>query len=254
MKSLLPLSLVALVVATVAPNANAATLIYGSPVSVPDDSGSVFLNSGTQVFGMNVGNGGPSVTTINSVVFNAGGYNSATLTQTQSQTIALTVVTDANGGRDTPVAPGLYSSGSVNDLLNSNFFTDAGAAGSITLSFSGLNIGQEYRVQSFHLMDTGNEGSREMFYDAAGANDSAAFEQTYTSGSLSNAVAMTFSFTADAVTQNVSLLPVDPGAGIDRSYLNGIAVYAVPEPSTTALMVLGGVGAIAFLRRRHRQA
>jgi hypothetical protein len=54
---------------------SAATISYDAPVSIPNDSGSVFQNTGTQVFGMNIGNGGSDDVIINGVTFSAGGLD-----------------------------------------------------------------------------------------------------------------------------------------------------------------------------------
>jgi sialate O-acetylesterase len=217
--------------------ASSATLIYDDPISVPNDSGSVFLNSGTQVFGMNLGNGGSGTVSINGVDFANGGRSG--LTQTLAQNgITVTMTVDAAGSPQTQasggVSAGLYtntpSRSDIFDLLNVGYLS-GGGDGAIRLDFSGLEIGQTYRVQTFHIIASGGQGSREMLYSIAGGNQSMPFDQTYSGGrsyqDISAAVTQVFTFQADAPTLTLELLPKDRRAGIDRSYINAISVYAV---------------------------
>lgn len=232
----------------------AQPLAYGSPVSVPDDAGSVFLNNGTQVFGMNVGNGGGGSHTINGVYFQNGGRSGNVQTQTQNG-ITFVVTASSGGSQNNGVAAGLYTNGGGGvddpfDILNNNFLSGS-PSGSITLALSGLTIGQDYQFQSFHLMNDGTQASREMTYSVGGSNFSSPFGQTYTGGTdpadISNAVAMNFNFTANSGSFTIDLLPNLPGG---RSYLNGVSLTAVPEPGTIGLFVAGGLAALIAARRR----
>ncbi|MDQ8194104.1 PEP-CTERM sorting domain-containing protein [Coraliomargarita sp. SDUM461004] len=248
-----PLSLV------LASAATAATINYDIPVSVSDDTGSVFQNSGTQIFGMNIGNGGATTSTINGVYFNSGGLNKATDTQVLTQNGLTVTMTATNSGAEqiTAQAVGFYtntsSSDEVFDILNAGYMSSGG--GGITLDFSGLSIGQEYRVQTYHLINTGDEKTREMYFSGGDGADSSVFQQTYTGGTevgnISNAVTRTFTFTADAATLSVDLLGLNESGGLDRVYLSGISVHSIPEPSSAA-MLMGAlcITTVMTLRRR----
>lgn len=227
-----------------------ASLIFGSPAIIPDDNtSSVFLNSGDFVVSMDVRDGGATHSTLNGVTFLAGNYNN-TLRRQSITANGVTVLVDAtsSGLEDADTGALLYTKSAalneVYDVLGTSLISVGG--GAIQISFSGLTVGQTYRLQTLHLADTGTEGSRDMVY-SDGIDTSSPFSMAYTEGVISGGIANTLTFTADASTKNISLAAAAAG---DRSYLNGLSLYAVPEPATFSLM--GAALLVICLVRRIR--
>lgn len=195
----------------------------GAPVSVPDDSGSVFQNGGVYLLGMNIADGGATVSTINGVAFHAGGLAGRIQSRTDNGVTAL-VTADTGGFVANNVAAGIYtdtgSSDEIFDIMDKGFVTSFGSAGSVDIQFSGLTVGQTYRMQTFHLNNTGDRLSRDMVYPDGGLFSNF-FDATGTN--VIAAVAETVQFTATDTTKTLALLP----AGPSRGYLNGLALYKV---------------------------
>lgn len=130
------------------------------------------------------------------------------------------------------------------DILRSGNFV-GGGSGSATVSLLGLTSGYTYEVQ-FWVNDARNRSDMETVprettidgtsivvdYNTTGANTDAGLGQ-YITGS----------FTADAATQNFSFT-----SGARQLNAIQLRLTAVPEPSSTALLGLGGLAMI--LRRR----
>ncbi|MDQ8192889.1 hypothetical protein QEH59_00530 [Coraliomargarita sp. SDUM461004] len=223
--------LIALTYAT----ANAARPQAEAPIVV-SDSGAEFWNSGELILAMNVGNGGSGSTTINKVVFQKGGRYGNFQTQNQNG-VSLTVSVDPGGDQNNGIAVNIYENTELDDpfdLFNSNFLSSF-STGWIQLSFSGLKIGQSYRLQTFHLINTGDEVSRDMVFSQGGVPFTANFNQFYSGGNrsadISNAVSIVSTFTADSASQTIDLMPYSD----DRCYLNALALYAVEMPTDYTL-------------------
>jgi hypothetical protein len=202
-----------------------------APITV-SDSGSEFWNSGELILGMNVGNGGSSSMTINNVVFQAGGRVGNVQSQSQNG-VSLSVNVDPGGDQYNGVALDIYTNSAGDDpfdLFNSAYLSSFGSdTGWIQLNFSGLEIGQTYRLQTFHLINTGNTGSRDMVFSHDGTPITTEFSQIYSGETsytdLSNAVSIVLTFTADSQSETIDLIP----AGNDRCYLNALALYATED-------------------------
>ena len=197
--------------------------IVGEPVSVPDDSGSAFQNGGVYLLGMNIGESGSAVSTINGVAFHAGGLSGRIQSRTDNGITAM-VSADAGGFVANNVADGIYtdtgSSDEIFDIMDEGFVTSFGGAGSVSIQFSDLTVGQTYRMQTFHLNNTGGKGSRDMVYPDGGLFSNF-FDATGTN--IIAAVAETVQFTATDTTKTINMRP----AGPSRGYLNGLALYEV---------------------------
>lgn len=142
---------------------------------------------------------------------------------------------------------GFFSGGP--SLLNDGAYSGSLQANAVdyTITLSGLTIGTDYKVQFVLADNRDNNGHATIL--AKGANvtgDSARYRYSYTDGQFA---VITASFTADATTASFQ-----PGQrwGDDvpnATFLSGIQVLAVPEPSA---VLLGGIGMLALLRRRRR--
>lgn len=198
-----------------------------------------------------------NVTGYDSIVAgNTGGSNTTFGSVNWLAMTAGNVQTNANGVDINYSAPsqawalttgGFYSGGP--SLLNDGAYSGALQANGVdyTITLSGLTIGTDYKVQFVLADNRDNNGHATIL--AKGANvtgDSARYRYSYTDGQFA---VITASFTADAATASFQ-----PGQrwGDDvpsATFLSGIQVLAVPEPSTA---LLGGIGMLALLRRRKR--
>lgn len=226
--------------------ANAA-LTFGTAVSVPNDAGSVFLNDGIYVIGVNVGNGGPNASTINGVTFKPGVVNIGAQTQVNMDNGVTVSIQNVGfwGNLKDPVYTATASYDEIHDVVESGFMTDGYPDGSLTISLSGLIDGMEYRMQTFHLWNNVSPGARDMVY-TDGVDTSAKFSMYFTAApAVEAAVANWVSFTAVGTTKTISLLPSEGG---DRAYLNGLSLFSIPAPGTLGLVGLMGVAMIGLHR------
>lgn len=206
---------------------DAATIAWGS-VTAFDDATDV-LNAGTAVAA--VGNLTSATTVINGVTFtdnnslpdwtSAGHYGSAFF----------------NGN-------GATGDAGFDDFTGGQFY-EGGAGVTNTITLTGLTQGQEYQFQ-YIIMDgrgPGNYAGRTVVLgdgDGDNSNDSVAVART--NGANGDGNSITGTFIADATgSQTITITGSDPG-------MTGYVVRATPEPSSTALLGLGGLALI--LRRR----
>lgn len=193
---------------------------FGAPVSVPDDSGSVFLNSRTYVFGVNVGNSGSEIHTVNGVKFLSGGVDGGTQTLTANN-VTVTITTD--NGQISGQAAGVYtdtgSADEIFDVMDTGYIS--ASAGSIIIQFSGLTSNRTYRLQTFHMINTGNETYRQMRYAVNDRFFSSYFHAFYDGAAFTSAVANVVTFTADGTTQTIAL----QARGGGRAYLSALSLY-----------------------------
>ena len=129
-------------------------------------------------------------------------------------------------------ASGLPDGTPLNELLDGI----AGANG-ITMSISGLTIGQEYLYQTYW---EGNAGTT-LTITMEGDNLSLVPDQV-------PAVLISYQFTATDSILNINIDRDDAVSGDPNNWLSGYSLQTIPEPSSSAL--LGVLGAFALLRRR----
>lgn len=139
----------------------------------------------------------------------------------------------------------VFYSGNVGNNQLANTARYAGG-GEKTITMNNLTIGQTYRIQIL-LMD-----------GRAAANGAYATFDSHTTGAFGNGVSgvtwgdsllVTGTFTADSTSQSFQhrsfYSPSNPSGG----QMNAVLLYAIPEPSSMALLGLAGV---AMLIRRKR--
>lgn len=104
--------------------------------------------------------------------------------------------------------------------------------------------GQQYRIQALVYDGRGGEAGRNVEFDSI---DQGVYANGVPSASWGPGLLVTGIFTADSTTQDFTINTYE-GATVKGGQLNAITVYDVPEPSSAALLGLGGLALI--LRRR----
>lgn len=140
---------------------------------------------------------------------------------------------------------GFYSGGP--SLLNDGGYSGSLQASGVdfTIDLSGLTVGKDYKIQFVLADNRDNNGYATILAKGATVTgDSARYRYSYTAGQFA---VITASFTADATTAQFQPGQRWGDAVPNATFLSGIQVLAVPEPSTA---LLGGLGMLALLRRR----
>jgi hypothetical protein len=233
---------------------HAATLAFVSNTTITSDSALdaplVLHPTGTLAQAVNYGSGAQTVNTTGgqTIAFTSGGVTgTATLPAAPSS-----VTTVYNAGTQ-PATANLLQPGTTGDtqfdaVLDGgawhNKTTDATQP--MALRIGSLTIGQTYIVSLFSVdQRAGSAGRAQAYWDTF----SGGVFSGGTSGSFSqNTPIMTmFTFTADADFQDIFIEETDNAGNADTN-LAAFTLYAIPEPSSAALV--GGMGLLALLRRR----
>lgn len=134
------------------------------------------------------------------------------------------------------------------ELSQTGAYSDGGTSGTVNLT--GLTIGNTYRVQALVFDGRGSAGipGRTVEFDGANQGQYANGVDGVTWGT---GFLVTGTFTADATAQDFTIEGFNTDPASVGSQLNALTLHqtaAVPEPSSSALLGLGGLALI--LRRR----
>lgn len=213
-----------LVTALAASYANAATIAWTAS-SAPVEGGfgqtlstGLFDTTGTEILAENVGGAAGSFDGIN--------WDAGTVT---------------------------FAGGTADLFHDTQFLSDQatyGNTGSDTVSLTGLTIGNTYRIQALVYDGRGAAGipGRTVSFDGVNQGQYANGVNGVTWG---DGLLVTGTFVADAVNQDFTIEAFE-GATSRGGQLNALLVHetaVVPEPSSFALLGLGG---LALLRRKRR--
>lgn len=141
-----------------------------------------------------------------------------------------------------------------------NFVGADGAyiVGSIDQTVTGLVVGQKY-VLSFYWAAAQQAGFTGATTESWGVTFGSQTYNTVTVSTPSQGFTPwrqdTVTFTASATSQVLSFLAAGSPAGVPPfSLLDGVTLYAAPEPATWAVMIVGMVGITVLARRRRGSA
>jgi hypothetical protein len=219
----------------------AAPIIWGSPTIISGDSD--VRTDGTLVAAFNLN--GADVT-VNGVTFAGLTYpfmattvTSGNFTFTESPGHLL-----AESGFGSGSAPFNSLSANYQTLLSTAMSTDDN--NTITLTMSGLVIGQQYEFQ-WWLNDSNSPNSG--FLTTATATNSVSLDDNTTNANGGVGQFVTGTFTANATGQTIAFDGIN---GAQAPTINALQLRAIPEPSTMSILFLGGalITGSAFRRRR----
>lgn len=231
-------TVILLTLALVPALAPAATVIWGPPQQISGDSD--VSTNGSLIGAFNIGDTGVPSTTVNGVVFGGfpapgGNGSSGNFTMTPGGNGIFT--SNTAGGSTMPPFSNL--SPQYQTLLSS-YVTPLFSP--VTLTMSGLMIGQEYQFQFWS-----NNSSQQFGYQitATGGGSSITLSSNTKGMEGGRGQHVLGNFVADAATQDISFL----GDG-DGGFLNGFQLRAVPEPQTGILLAMSVLVGLVYLNRR----
>lgn len=233
---------------------HAATLAFVSNTAITSDSSLdaplALHPTATLAQAVNYGSGAQTVNTTGgqTIAFAAGG-----VTGTANMPAAPSAVTTVYNAGTQAASANLLQPGTTGDtqfdaVLDGGAWHNktSDAAQPMTLRIGSLTVGQTYLVSLFSVDQRAGSADRsQAYWDTF----SAGVFSGGTSGSFSqNTPIMTmFTFTADAAFQDIFIEETDNIGNADTNFA-AFTLYAVPEPSSTALAA--GAAMLALLRRR----
>lgn len=251
MRRFVQFMVVAVTVGLTACSAQASSIDWGSAHTITGDSD--VSTSGTLFAAAAFRDAGADVT-VNGVPFaasattNLNGFNG--VASTSHLTFAgngLLYVAGPGGraGDSSNLAWQALSSDYKSLLDDSAFFAYGNTA---TLTISGLTVGQKYSVQAWV-----NEPA---WYGAARSETlDGAVTLSYNVPGINVGQYVIGTFTADAATQAISVIPASTDSGVVTApEFNAFQVRIVPEPSTFSVLVTGMIGLLAYARRKRKQS
>jgi len=231
---------------------HAATLTFVSNTTITSDSSLdaplTLHPTATLSQAVNYGSGAQTVNTTGgqTIAFASGGVT-GTANMPAAPSVGTTVY-NAGTQNSNLLQPGSTGDPQFDAVLDGGAWHNKAADTTqpMALRIGNLTIGQSYLVSLFSVdQRAGSAGRSQAYWDTF----SAGVFSGGTSGSFSqNDPIMTmFTFTADATFQDIFIEETDNLGNADTN-LSAFTLYAIPEPSSAALV--GGMGLLALLRRR----
>lgn len=236
-------AVVALAAATALTDAaNAATITWGAATELVSNAD--LISGAISTVGVN---GGNDVVTINGVTYEA--YAGPDYGQFTADVASLTTTYENQAGGFSGDI-GIYSpdtgDAGLNSLLDTQLYDTTNGTGSITVTFNTV-IGAEYRFQLMGLADDRGDFNTRTTSPDGGTTSLLRFADL-DSDTVSHVTYSIGSFTADSSTQSITITGGNGSSGGFSGLIIAQDTAAVPEPSSTALLGLGGLALI--LRRR----
>ena len=225
----------------VSPRANGANITWDSPQQITGDTD--VSTTGTLLGAFNVGDTGVPSTMVNGVNFQSfaapGGVG---MSGNFSMTSGGFGVFNSNTSGASANAPFTTLTSQYQTLLSS-YVTPL--FGPVTLTMSGLMIGKQYQFEFWSNL------SSQMFgYQITATGGINAVSLSSNTGSADGGLGqfVTGTFTADALTQDVSFLGDGDGGFLNAFQLRQLGASGVPETGSTFGLLAGALVGVAVLR------
>ena len=128
----------------------------------------------------------------------------------------------------------------LSPIVEGNLYKTGGNLGLTITGLSSVTSGQTVVLTAWGIGDSANQDTA--FTGTYGADDQSG------NTTFSSSPYVQFTFTADGSTDTLTLVAAPGTGGQNRSHFSGVSLSVVPEPSSSALLGLGGLALI--LRRR----
>ena len=222
--------------------ASAAAITFGAAQN--DTADTDVSTTGTLVAAYSVS--GPAVT-VNTVPFAAFPVSGASATNGNT-TVATSTGTITNPGSAYGTPSSSSMSTNYKSILSAGSFEDFAPSPTFTITFSGLTLGQQYKVQLWVNDSRGPAagGFRTGTLSGPGASNSVTL--AYDVGNVSNGAGQYAlgTFTADAASQTVTFTGT---SSQNDTQINAFQLRSIPEPTSLGLLGVGGLGLLARRRR-----
>lgn len=221
----------------------AAVVTYEAPTTIPFNSdGSFLANDGDLKIAANLAGGN---TISSNITINGINFSNNSTGDFSGSGITMDIVATGGGLNANANDPGYVDAAGLGQLVRGLAYSSAasGEGGEITMSLTGLSIGQEYRLQTFHLQQGTSPAERALTIQNGSIGTPSDNQSSAISYSSSYEAAFSsLTWVADATSQDFIFLSTPPSGQYSRSVLDAAVLDAIPEPAT-----LGLVGGIAVL-------
>lgn len=258
MKPFYAAAVAALALCAAATPARAANLVWGPATNISADTD--VNNTGMTVGAFRLGNTGLTSATVNGVTFMSLGVpdNTVNITSGNFKLNFIGGTFSSNTGFGTTVAPYGNLPAATQNLLQSGSFDQSGQ---ITLTMSGLTIGQGYTFEywannagnftSFGAQQVKATGGTGMVTLLANTSKNSNGQNSSALGGVGQFA--TGTFTADAASQVITFTSPNDVPELNAFQLRTAAPAAAPEPSQTAALGLGALGVAGLLLRAKKR-
>ena len=232
--------------AILAVSAQAANVIWNPVANITADTD--VDNTGTLVNSANFG-AAPSSTTVNGVTFSPFAVIAGT-----TQTIGNTTITNTGAGFESfdGLGDATGISAAYNLLLSTEVYAGGPPLETLTLTLSGLTIGESYLIQFWSNDSRAHTGANTPLQGrgnqyTAGISVSGFLDVNTTDTAGGRGTYVVGNFIADATSQ--VFVNRNPGGDLASPTINAFQLRAIPEPSA---VMLCGLGLLGLLSRRRR--
>lgn len=234
--------------------ANAATISFVSNTTITDDTALdaplVLHPTATLAQAVNYGSGAQTVNTTGgqTIIFTSGGVTATANMPAPASSITTVYNAGTQAASANLLQPGTTGDTQFDAVLDGGAWHNktSDATQPMTLRIGSLTVGQTYLVSLFSVdQRAASAGRAQAYWDTFNGG---VFSGGTSGGFSQNTPTMTmFTFTADADFQDIFIEETDNSGNADTN-LGAFTLYAIPEPSSAALV--GSLGVLALLRRR----